>query len=367
MSNNDRPVNYPIAKGPHGEWVNISEAKRGDHVFCPECSSPFNVRLGGKRKHHFAHRAGNTAICAGESGYHNLAKHLVAYYYEKQGKINLIAECLVCGYIQKQTREILTVEVEKGDSEYRPDARLMLGNNEKIDCEIVYRNPLGEKLNLHKEQQTSLLVWFITRQVVGVPRIYQISWQELGNHDESFLKRNHKDSLILLASPTLIDHECAPYGEAYIGEYKCVRCKQHTKIARLSTWFHCWGDISEIDSKCRGFDGPTYSYVLYRNLPVGFSQALNKQFDTHLGVDYTTYPDSSRKYYVMNHCHCGTKIPDGYINKGINDDEIDTSKFFKVKVTFELTAYEREALNRSIINGQPLGSTIAQEKNGSIW
>ncbi|GAJ22478.1 unnamed protein product, partial [marine sediment metagenome] len=80
-------VTYPIAKDEEDRWVEIKNARAGGKYFCPECRSRFISRLGEIRAHHFAHYPGYSGVCTGESGYHSLAKHLLAYYFDKNKQV----------------------------------------------------------------------------------------------------------------------------------------------------------------------------------------------------------------------------------------------------------------------------------------
>jgi competence CoiA-like predicted nuclease len=88
-----KSISYPIAKTFIGDWVHINDAKHGYSYYCPECESLFTARLGKIKTHHFAHKPNYSGVCTGESGYHSLAKHLLAYHYKQEGQIPLISIC----------------------------------------------------------------------------------------------------------------------------------------------------------------------------------------------------------------------------------------------------------------------------------
>jgi len=170
-------ISYPTAKDENGHWVNIDSAHHRGKYYCPECDSPFIVRLGTVRRHHFAHKPGSTVVCTGESGFHHLAKHMLAYHFEQKKLISLLSKCPDCARVLGETKKIIKVEVEKGQSDYRPDVRLILEDDLVIDCEVVFRNPLGDKLTAYREKGANLLVWEIEGQVNEVPHQIQYSWE----------------------------------------------------------------------------------------------------------------------------------------------------------------------------------------------
>ncbi|WP_076003888.1 competence protein CoiA family protein [Dehalogenimonas formicexedens] len=356
-----KSIHYPMAKDADGTWIHIgeiTETNAKNPVFCPECDARFVPRLGDINKHHFAHKSGSQGVCSGESGYHALAKHLLAYHFEKEAKITLQATCQSCHYTQEVTKTVARVEVEKGDVEHRPDARIRLENDEIIECEVVYRNPLGDKLKRYKRDKTAALIWFIGGSIEEVPSICQPNWDE-DDYNEADLKKYFGESLILLASFAPANHVCKPWGTASIGKYTCIRCKQETQVALFSTWFPCWVGLQEIGYAEFGL-GPIHNNISIAYIPAGFWQELNKQHGTHLANDFSSTPSGYKRFYIMNHCHCGCKIPDAFIKQSIMEYESDLDDFKTVTVHFELTHWEEQSINNAVNNGYKLGSTLHQ-------
>ena len=337
-----KTVSYPIAKTFSGQWVHIDNAKRGSSYYCPECESPFIARLGSIKTHHFAHKPNYAGVCTGESGYHSLAKHMLAYYFEQEKQIPLISECIKCGRRFSGIKKVLKVEVEKGQADYRPDARLYIEDGIIINCEIVYRNPLGEKLDMYKERDENVLIWTITGQVDQVPHFIQYEWSEVPDY---FLdEKRTKERMVLLGSTPPPDHECSPYGIAYIVTTDCYKCRRETKVAILSTWYPMWGDVPESGGYFCGEDNiPYHNYVSYNQVPSSFWHKLNSQYGTRIFEDRSY---TMRSKYLMNHCtSCGAKIGDGFIVGEIQDQAAD-GKFpgEKVDISFTLTRWEKQKL-----------------------
>jgi len=336
-------VSYPIAKDESGRWVNIDEAQRGGNYFCPECDSPFVVRLGTVRRHHFAHKPGYTGVCTGESGFHHLAKYMLAYHFEQEGQIPLLAKCPDCTRVLEEIRKIVKVEVEKGQSDYRPDVRLILEDGLVIDCEVVFRNPLGDKLTAYREKGANLLVWEIEGQVDEVPHQIQYSWEYASEDTLWNILRRVKNKLLLFTSLTPYEHECSPYGVAYIVEANCWKCHRKTKVVLLSSWFPMWDDPDKLGSVWCGYSESEisyYEYIPFNRIPSGFWVKLNRDYGTNLSVDWSK---TVSEKYLMNHCiKCGAKIGDFYLCELITDG---SGQFLGKKVTidFKLTKWEKEA------------------------
>ena len=255
-------ISYPIARDENGQWINIDSAHHKGKYHCPECNSPFIVRLGAVRRHHFAHKPGFSTVCTGESGFHHLAKHLLAYYFEQKRLLPLLSKCPNCARMLGETKKIVKVEVEKGYSDYRPDVRLFLEGEIVIDCEVVFRNPLGDKLAAYRENGANLLVWTIEDQVIEVPHQIQYFWDDTAEDTLWHILHTVKDKLLLFTSLTPYEHDCSPYGVAYIVEADCWKGHSKTKVALLSSWFPMWDDPGRLGSVWCGYSEGEISYYL---------------------------------------------------------------------------------------------------------
>lgn len=342
-------VSYPIAKDESGRWVNINEAQRGGSYFCPECDSLFVVRLGSIRAHHFAHRPGYSGVCTGESGYHHLAKHLLAYHFEQEGQIPLLAKCPTCNRVFGEKKKVIKVEVEKGNSDYRPDVRLLLEEDVVVDCEVVFKNPLGDKLNAYREKNANLLIWGITGQVHEVPYQVQYYWEEASKDASIYQEHRLRNKLLLLASPTPPKHFCNPHGIACLFEVDCWECHSKTKVALLSSWFPMWGDSSKLGFGSIGDDKGSIDYYYFipmSMVPMGFWMKLNKKHGTNLREDISK---TASQTYIMNHCsRCGAKIGDWPLLDMLHKMMASNAGFVreKVNIDFGLTKWEKEALEK---------------------
>lgn len=337
-------VTWPIAKTIEGQWVHINEAKHGENYHCPECESPFVAKLGKVRAHHFAHKSNYTGVCSGESRYHILAKNLLAYYFEKEApQISLIFKCMTCGKSYSGLKKIIDVEVERGQDIYRPDVHLLLEDNITIDCEVVFKNPIDDKLNAYRAKQSNLLIWFIPGQVGEVPPLIQYSWQEFEEFNLTNAKKL-KDHLLLMTSPPS-NHTCSPYGTAYIVKVYCYKCHHQTKAALLSRWFPSLRELK------LGEHSGGVEYQIYNNsnsVPSYFLSQLNKVYGIKLFQDHS---DLLNKDYLMNHCsRCGEKFRDGLllqrIKKEMNDNK-NGSRYQKVEIPFTLTDEEKKRMVKS--------------------
>ena len=111
-------IKWPLAKAHDGAYVYIKDAVRGRFYSCPECSTRFVARQGGKVRWHFAHYPGG--VCTGEGSRHAIAKHYIASVLV-QGLLTLPLRCS-CDYPTKPyTVKVADVLVEAAVGEYRAD------------------------------------------------------------------------------------------------------------------------------------------------------------------------------------------------------------------------------------------------------
>ena len=337
-------VSYPIAKTFNGQWVHINDAKHGYSYYCPECESPFIARLGKIKTHHFAHKPNYVGVCTGESGYHSLAKHLLAYHYEQEGQIPLISKCTICGRNFSGKKKIINVEVEKGQNDYRPDVRLLLEDNITIDCEVIYKNPLGEKLNVYREKNSNLLIWFILGRVDKVPPFIQYKWLEAPAYNYLLSEKEKEERLLLLASSPPPKHVCSPYGIAYVIKVECYKCHRQTNVAILSLWYPMWGKTLDSGGYfgSKGYGIPYHDFVSFSEVPALFWRQLNRKYATNLFEDYS---NTARSRYLMNHCtSCGAKLGDYHLKETIMEQTMENNGMFpgeKVEISFTLTEWEK--------------------------
>jgi len=345
-----KSISYPIAKTIDMQWVHINDAKHEQNYFCPECDSPFIARLGNSNTHHFAHKPDYLGVCTGESGYHSLAKHLLAYHCEHEGQIPLLSVCKKCHRRIIETKKVIKIEVEKGQDNYRPDLRIFLEGDIEIDCEVVYKNPLGEKIELYRQKESNLLIWFITAQVNEVPPFVQYGWLETGEDDYFFLPKRGEERLLLVTSSLPTNHDCIPYGIAYIAKVDCYRCHHETKIVLLSTWYPMWGqrEGSESYMSIGNYDICYHDNLSNNEVPYAFWNQINSKFGTKLSIDFSKTVQSK---YLMNHCsHCGAKIGDAFLYEAIVEKaqaNIGASTIEKVEILFTLTDWEKKKIENT--------------------
>lgn len=340
----NKAVSYPIAKDDKGQWVNIAQAQKAGKYFCPECESLFVARLGEIKQHHFAHYPGYSGVCTGESGYHHLAKHLLAYHFEMNRKIPIWTRCLACGRKYEWCEEVIGVQVEKGEEDYRPDVKLYLNSGKVVNCEVVYKHPLGDKFETYKKNNDYLLFWEIAGGVPEVPTLKQYNWLEEESYSYSYQNHGFRNNLVLFSNPPAPAHKCSPYGVAYIFDKECYHCHKRTRIALLSDWFPKWDKLGGPNVLVGDSILKYHSYVPLRAVPANLWKELNRRFDLKLASDYSRTADFT---YLMNHCgKCGATQGDHYIG----DDTLDTLNQGKrpeeVTIDFELTAWELNELKR---------------------
>ncbi len=217
-------VSYPIARDVAGNWVSIEDVEKHTGYRCPECEAPFVARLGRIKTHHFAHRSGYTGVCTGESGYHHLAKHLLAHHFDEQEFILLLTKCPTCAKVIETKQLIAKTEVEKGDGEHRPDVRLHLKDGTVIECEVVFKNPLGGKFDGYLHRQASLIVWRMAGPVDRVPPSVHYYWDDADEYASLWNSAHFTNRLLVLASPPSPKHRCTPHCTAYLFQADCWKC-----------------------------------------------------------------------------------------------------------------------------------------------
>ena len=241
-------------------------------------------------------------------------------------------------------RKVINIQVEKGEQQYRPDVKLVLDSGETIECEVVYKNPLRDKLETYKTKQANLLVWKVGGVVNEVPPLVQYSWykaEEKGFFNSKDLSANY---LRLIASPHIQNHVCGPYGIAYVFDSDCWKCNQKTRLALISSWYPVWGSIRKREPGAISQADDHFSF--YTNIPVNafprqFLEKLNKQYHTHISNDYSNTMSES---YLMNHCgKCGAKVGDFYLPTMF----AESSGVDRIMVDFELTKWENKATHNS--------------------
>lgn len=168
-------IAYPIAKDESGNWVEIEKALAGNKYYCPECQSRMVAKLGMIKRHHFAHLTQTIHSCTGESGWHSLAKQVLAYTLEKLGEVRYTTSCSykwdvgcsakACQSIFHRDR-IQNIVIEKNiDDSMRPDVTINLKNGSIIYGEIVYRNQVTpSKYAKYVSDAAPLLLWVLDKQ-----------------------------------------------------------------------------------------------------------------------------------------------------------------------------------------------------------
>ncbi len=327
-------IAYPMAKDPGGQWINIDSVVKGLQYYCPECQSEMIPKLGQVRKHHFAHHPGYSGVCTGESAYHNLAKHLLAYHFDTHKAISFTTGCPMCHEEVNCSGTVELVEVEKGESQVRPDLTLTLKSGFKIYCEIVYKNPVRDKLEFYQKHRSRLLLWRVPGNIVEVPEIQHYYWDEIPAPEAGQLLPEDYN-LMLIADIDLAGHRCQPYGLAYVSKWKCWNCHKETNIALLS---QCFPNLSSTKdpqlSLCERVIGigDFLKPVEGLFIPHYFWANLNRQHGTKLTPNYCSQADN----YLTNRCiHCNAD------QNVVNQSALALYKPERVKVNFYLTDEEQ--------------------------
>lgn len=248
-------VTYPIAKDEKDRWVEIKDALAGGKYFCPECRSRFIPRLGEIRAHHFAHYPGYTGVCTGESGYHSLAKQLLAYYFDKNRQVSFSWKCPVCERPLSHLEEVVHVDVEQAVSDgRRPDVTVSFQSGKTLCGEVVFRNPLEpEKIKSYQKANAILLVWKIDESVGKVPIIKFEPWCE-GAHLE-----------IIRAFPS-----CIAYFDPDQFQVPCDHRKTPQELGLPEKFKDWWPDQWETIVEVR--DSPKKVYLL--DAPTGVGKTV---------------------------------------------------------------------------------------------
>jgi hypothetical protein len=160
---------------------------------------------------------------------------LLAYHFKEKGLITLSSKCPTCSREFSEEKRIIDIQVEKGSDDSRPDVKLLLEEGITIDCEVVYKNPLDDKLTLYMQRKANLLVWEISNEVNEVPNTTQRFWEEIDEWHYEYKEHYFKNKLLLLASPNTPKHTCSPYGVAYVSEMKVMSRKWWKKESAYPT------------------------------------------------------------------------------------------------------------------------------------
>jgi len=328
---------WPLARDSKDEWVHISEATHDIEYFCPECGSRMTARLGLIKQHHFAHYP-DSGLCAGESSYHILAKHMLAYYLERNREIKYSSRCPKCARVLPNRKEITEVQIEKGIDDYRPDLLIKFTDGDSAYGEIVYRNPLAEKAKKYEQENANLLAWFIDGQVDKVPSIELWTWNHI--FDDLSSKRGG-GKLYFISDFPVGSHTCAfkPRAAIQIYQVPCWRCGRDTKVVFLrDIWLESGqGSYQPEDATIRAGEEIFLMYLRHRDVPKDIWVQINKRFGTKYFPDKcTAYQEfGGWGFYLINHCQwCGIIQGDGATSERILEKGM---KPLSIEIEFSLT------------------------------
>jgi predicted RNA-binding Zn-ribbon protein involved in translation (DUF1610 family) len=331
---------WPVAKDVNGNLTSISEATRDSLYYCPACGSKFIPRLGAIKQHHFAHLVSNPQ-CGGESGYHLIAKYLLAHHLESHRLLKYNTRCSKCHEIITCTKKITEVQIEKGVDSYRPDLLIKLNDDSLIYGEIVYKNPLAEKLEDYKRKNATLLAWFIDGQVVKVPKSQHWSWKYAPDLTE---KGTNRGILYLISDFIPFEHICnpetfKPFADVNVHTITCWRCQRPTKVVSITNiWCQYGGSAKPFGET--DYDRERMNHdILWprrRDTPQELINKINLLEDTKLFEDRS----QTAGFYIANHCqYCSAIQGDWYLHM---ERVTEKTEPIRKKVEFELTKWEKK-------------------------
>ena len=220
-------VLYPIAKNKEGKYVKITEARKGEVYFCPECGNRMIARKGKIRAWHFAHYGeSGCSGCGGEGTRHAIAKHVIA---DHLSKIKRLPVYCLCGMVVKHCKVNFTdISTEEWVSDYRVDVSAKL-NGKHIFIEVIDKNPLpDEKLRalMKKGDVVKVNIRKLTNdEIFNMDGVIQVLERELA------CWLNVKVGVKILEKYTLV----------HIWSQRCPHCGEKT-----STLYICGVDPNEI-------------------------------------------------------------------------------------------------------------------------
>lgn len=338
----DFSISYPIAFDKNKKLIHISEAKKGEEYFCPECGGEMIPRLGEVKVHHFAHKA-FSASCIGEAGYHAVAKWVLFYYFQNHKKLEFNVACDVCRKPFKIIEEVEKVEIEKFEENgLKPDVTVLFKSGEAMPCEVVYKHPIDDKKIQQYLQKKYIFVWWISAKIEDVhipnleikflPNSYlqieatessraSLRWSESNDRAVLYITENgyYRKNPQCFHNPTL---------EAYIISIPCWRCGHNTKVAKIKNIYS--SSHKEINTYPDTFDYDI-SYIDPETIDPYLWDKFNKTYNTNLFPDYSK---TTKSTYLMNHCsYCGAKIGDFFLDEEFMDFLV-THKIKREKLLF---------------------------------
>ena len=330
---------WPLARDSKGEWIHISEATHDIEYFCPECGSKMTARLGTIKQHHFGHYPGS-GLCTGESSYHVLAKHMLAYHLEHNRQIKYSSRCPKCARVIPSRKDITEVQIEKGIDDYRPDLLIGFTDGDAAYGEIVYRNPLSEKAKEYEQKHANLFVWFIDGQVDNVPPIELWTWNHI---IDGLSSKRGGGKLYFISDFPVGSHTCAfkPRAAVLIYQVPCWKCGRDTKVVFISDIWLEPGQASYRPEEVTINVGNYLMYLRHRDIPKDLWISINKRFGTKYFPDKCAAYER-RGFYLINHCQwCEIIQGDGALREDIGGEV----KPLTVEVEFSLTKWEIEHLS----------------------
>ncbi|MCL4408323.1 MAG: hypothetical protein M1542_08335 [Thermotogae bacterium] len=330
-------VTYPVALDENNNLITINDAVHGQKYFCPECHGEMIPRLGEINVHHFAHKNFSRSCATGESGYHAVAKWMLAYYFQTHPKIEFKVRCDVCGRPFKIIEEIEKVEVEKGESKgFRPDLMITFKSGEKMPCEVIYQHPV-ELENVGKYfDYKYILVWKFKGQVTEVPVFTPISEADYYDEIQYYNEEQHESiaDAYNYGISNILTHKLSkredlnskvslfitnkgekrhnsgcqhlPYAMGYIFQTQCYYCHKKINIAKFTEFYPSNEKVEYLTYN--GKHKPMYEYIPPDAIMPALWEKINKIYHTNLYPDHSKMAD---KTYLMNHCpYCEAKIGD---------------------------------------------------------
>ena len=141
----------PLAIDHNGQFVNIKQAEKGQHYFCPVCKEPLTFRQQGQGPHahrnHFSHRVNSDCHGVSESEIHKKSKEriyeLLKLAIENKENFRITWTCPECGGIfhGNLLQWAKSVEMEKNLEKAQPDIALLDGKGKVlVAIEVVFKH-----------------------------------------------------------------------------------------------------------------------------------------------------------------------------------------------------------------------------------
>lgn len=299
-----KDVLYSTALTQAGDLVTTETAEKGEVYVCPICQSEMLLRLGEKKRHHFAHKA-LTENCTPESVLHYSFKRVLAEHIEKHIQLHeplqITWHCNECWeeHTGNLVKKAVRVQIEYNLGTCQPDIALLDKNGRVIAViEVVVTHEPEEKVLDYYDQKGIGVVIFRLKSEADLGRI---------------ALSMHPDSVFSCLNP-----KCKRCGERtnrkdlIIIQSTCKWCQHPMLVAAIDSKGALCGEFRPADLKMAKSKGVRIGYWQSKKSSTYYPTSacprcngvigLSWLWDDHVGHHLDLPRETFRAGYLCRHC-----------------------------------------------------------------